>query len=100
MRILRKFSQKNIVLNEAVRTPFCRSHTEYANLWPHQLLQMAFAGLDDRTKPTGFNMDQVEYACAGTVFDEIKTSNVAREAWLANGYANTTPAHTVSQGTV
>ena len=56
------------------------------------------SGLGDRVSPNGFDMNSVEYVCAGTVFDEIKTSNVAREAWLANGFTNRTPAHTVSQG--
>ena len=39
----------------------------------------------------------MEYVCAGTVFDEVKTTNVAREAWLSAGLSKNTPAHTVSQ---
>ena len=90
--------RKDIVLVDAVRTPFMRSHTAFADQMPHDLLRMAISGLSDRQ--SGYDINQVEYICAGTVFDEIKTTNVAREAWLAAGLTNKTPAHTVSQACI
>ena len=44
-----------------------------------------------------FDINEVEYVCAGSVFQEIKTINVAREAMLLAGMSKYTPAHTVSQ---
>ena len=55
----------------------------------------AISGLSDRLDE--FDINEVEYVCAGTVFDEVKTTNVAREAWLSAGLSENTPAHTVSQ---
>merc|ERR1719427_269084 len=97
-RTAKRLARKDLVLVDAVRTPFSRSHTVFADQMPHDLLRMAISGLSDRHKD--YDINNVEYVCAGTVFDEIKTSNVAREAWLSAGYTNTTPAHTVSQACI
>lgn len=97
-RTLSRLQTKNLVLVDAVRTPFLRSHTQYADLMPHDLLRMAISGLSDRLDE--FDINEVEYVCAGTVFDEVKTTNVAREAWLSAGLSENTPAHTVSQACI
>lgn len=36
----------------------------------------------------------------GTVIQEVKTSNIAREAALAAGFSNKTPAHTVTMACI
>ncbi|XP_069126018.1 trifunctional enzyme subunit beta, mitochondrial-like [Argopecten irradians] len=88
---------RNIVLVEGVRTPFLMSMTSYQNLMPHDLARAALSGLIRKT-----NMDKsiVDYILYGTVIQEVKTSNVAREAALGAGFPDTIPAHTVTQACI
>lgn len=44
--------------------------------------------------------DQVDYIVMGTVIQEVKTSNIAREASLGAGYSLKTPAHTVTMACI
>ncbi|XP_069571601.1 trifunctional enzyme subunit beta, mitochondrial [Brachyistius frenatus] len=88
---------KNIVLVEGVRTPFLLSGTTYADLMPHDLARAALQGLLSRT---GLSKDAVEYIIYGTVIQEVKTSNVAREAALGAGFSDKIPAHTVTMACI
>ncbi|KAK4017969.1 hypothetical protein OUZ56_000042 [Daphnia magna] len=90
-------NQKNIVLVDAVRTPFLLSGTNYAKLMPHDLARNALLGL---VQKTGFPKELVEYIAFGTVIQEVKTSNVAREAALGAGFSEKTPAHTVTMACI
>ncbi|KFV70810.1 hypothetical protein N307_05789 [Dryobates pubescens] len=83
-KTLSKSGVKNIVVVEGVRTPFLQSGTSYADLMPHDL---ARAALQD-------------YIVYGTVIQEVKTSNVAREAALGAGFSDRTPAHTVTMACI
>nr|XP_023012419.1 trifunctional enzyme subunit beta, mitochondrial [Leptinotarsa decemlineata] len=87
-----KFGQ-NVVLVDGVRTPFLMSGTDYANLMPHELAKQALSGI---LKKTGVSKELIDYVIYGTVIQEVKTSNVAREAALAAGYSDKTPSHTVT----
>ena len=69
--------KENIVIVDAARTPFNMSGTDFKNLKPHDLTREAIRGVMDKT---GLQGDQVDYVCMGTVIQEVKTSNVAREA--------------------
>lgn len=51
-------------------------------------------------KRTGISKDKIEYVICGTVIQEPKTSNVAREAVLSGGFSLKTPAHTVTQACI
>ncbi|XP_071953532.1 trifunctional enzyme subunit beta, mitochondrial-like [Antedon mediterranea] len=88
---------KNIVLVEGVRTPFLMSGTDYADLMPHDLARGALEGLVARTN---IPKDAVDYICFGTVIQEVKTSNVAREAALGAGFSEKIPAHTVTMACI
>ncbi|KAI2652272.1 Trifunctional enzyme subunit beta, mitochondrial [Labeo rohita] len=77
-KTLAKPGVKNIVLVEGVRTPFLQ-------------------GLLNRT---GLPKDAVDYIVYGTVIQEVKTSNVAREAALGAGFSDKTPAHTVTMACI
>ena len=44
--------------------------------------------------------DLVDYICCGTVIQEVKTSNVAREAALGAGFSDKIPAHTVTMACI
>lgn len=51
-------------------------------------------------RKTGIDKDLVEYITYGTVIQEVKTSNVGREAALAAGFSQKTPAHTITMACI
>jgi len=88
---------KNIVLVDGVRTPFLQSFTDYSKLMPHDLARQALLTLLRKTK---IDKELIDYIVYGTVIQEVKTSNIAREAALAAGFSNKTPAHTVTMACI
>merc|ERR1719400_713370 len=73
------------------------SSTQYKELLPHDLQREAMLGLLRRT---GIDQSIVEYIVAGTVIQEVKTSNVTREAALGAGFSDRIPAHTVTMACI
>lgn len=51
-------------------------------------------------KKTGIPKEVVDYIIYGTVIQEVKTSNIAREAALSAGFSEFTPAHTVTMACI
>jgi len=49
---------------------------------------------------TGVPKDLVDYIIYGTVIQEVKTTNIARDAALTAGFSDKTPAHTVTQACI
>ncbi|NWQ72163.1 ECHB enzyme, partial [Neopipo cinnamomea] len=96
-KTLGKSGVKNVVVVEGVRIPFLLSGTSYADLMPHDLARAALQGLLTRTSVP---KDVVDYIVYGTVIQEVKTSNVAREAALGAGFSDRTPAHTVTMACI
>lgn len=96
-KTLAKPGVKNIVLVDGVRTPFLQSGTSYADLMPHDLARAALQGLLTKT---GIPKDYVDYIVYGTVIQEVKTSNVAREAALGAGFSDKIPSHTVTMACI
>ncbi|XP_063298011.1 trifunctional enzyme subunit beta, mitochondrial [Pelobates fuscus] len=96
-KTLSKPGVKNVVIVEGVRTPFLLSGTTYADLMPHDLARTALQGLLNRTN---IPRELVDYIVYGTVIQEVKTSNVAREAALGAGFSDKTPAHTVTMACI
>merc|ERR1712029_5619 len=90
-------AQKNMVLVDGVRTPFLTSSSDYKNLMPHDLQRHAMVGLLNKT---GLDPKLIEYFCMGTVIQEVKTSNIAREAALGAGFSDRIPAHTVTMACI
>jgi len=88
---------KNIVLVDAVRTPFLPSLTDYKDLMPHDLARNALISL---VKRTNVPIEEVNYIIMGTVIQEVKTANIAREAALSAGFSDKIPAHTVTQACI
>jgi len=84
---------RNIVLVDGVRTPFQASCTGYEKLMAHDLQKMAISGL---LKRTAVEHSAIDHVICGTVIQEPKTSNIAREAMLEAGLPDTIPAHTVT----
>lgn len=96
-KTLAKPNIRNIVVVDGVRTPFLLSGTSYKDLMPHDLARAALSGLLHRTSVP---KDVVDYIIFGTVIQEVKTSNVAREAALGAGFSDKTPAHTVTMACI
>ncbi|CAG9859487.1 unnamed protein product [Phyllotreta striolata] len=88
---------QNIVLVDGVRTPFLMSGTDYAKLMPYELAKEALSGI---LKKTGVPKEAIDYVIYGTVMQEVRTSNIAREASLAAGYSDKTPSHTVTMACI
>ncbi|CAK9795181.1 Trifunctional enzyme subunit beta, mitochondrial [Anthophora quadrimaculata] len=88
---------KNIVYIDGVRTPFLQSGTSYKNLMAYDLARQSLVTLQ---RKINFPKEIVEYIVYGTVMQEVRTSNIGREAALAAGYSDRTPAHTVTMACI
>ncbi|XP_049880020.1 trifunctional enzyme subunit beta, mitochondrial [Pectinophora gossypiella] len=88
---------KNVVLVDGVRTPFLVSFTDYQKMMPHELARHSLLGL---LQKTGIDKELIDYIVYGTVIQEVKTSNIGREAALAAGFSDHTPAHTVTMACI
>jgi acetyl-CoA acyltransferase len=88
-----RFAGRRVALVDGCRTPFLRSGTGYADLMAYELGAMAVAGLLKKTRVPPESVDRLLF---GTVLQEPRTSNVAREVGLAVGLPNTCPATTVT----
>lgn len=73
------------------------SGTQYAKLMPHELARHALMQIMNRT---GIPKEVIDYIIYGTVIQEVKTSNIAREAALSAGFSDKTPAHTVTMACI
>lgn len=49
---------------------------------------------------TGLDKNLIEYIVYGSVIQEVKTANIAREAALTAGFSDKTPAHTVTMACI
>lgn len=96
-KTLAKPNIRNVVVVDGVRTPFLLSGTSYKDLMPHDVARAALLGLLHRTSVP---KEVVDYIIFGTVIQEVKTSNVAREAALGAGFSDKTPAHTVTMACI
>ncbi|OAD61583.1 Trifunctional enzyme subunit beta, mitochondrial [Eufriesea mexicana] len=88
---------KNIVYIDGVRTPFLQAGTSYKNLISYDLAKQSLVALQRKIK---FPKEIVEYIVYGTVLQEVRTSNIAREAAVGAGYSNRIPAHTVTMACI
>lgn len=90
-------TSKNIVFVDGVRTPFLQSGTQYQKLSAYDLARHSLLSL---RRKTGIPKEAVEYICYGTVMQEVRTSNIGREAALGAGYSEHTPAHTITMACI
>ena len=84
---------REAVLVDAARTAFARSNGAWSELMAYELGRAAIAGL---LAKTGLDPKVVDLVTMGTVVQDPRTSNLAREAMLAAGMPNTTPAFTTT----
>lgn len=64
---------------------------------PHELARHSLLSL---LRKTGMEKELIDYIVYGTVIQEVKTSNIAREAALSAGFSDKTPAHTVTMACI
>ena len=84
---------KNVVIVDGVRIPFALSQTIYQDVMAVDLAKMSLTGLMAKT---GLDASLVDYVLYGTVIQESRTSNIAREAAMHAGLPTNVPAHTVT----
>ncbi|SMO50623.1 thiolase family protein [Gracilimonas mengyeensis] len=87
----------NAVLVDGCRIPFQRSGTNYNDLMAYDLGRMAIEGLLARNPVEPSAIDRV---IMGTVIQEVKTSNVARESALGAGIPDSVPAFTTTMACI
>lgn len=84
---------KNVVVVDGVRLPFAMTSTIYEDQLAVDLQRLAYQGLITKT---ALDKKDVDYILAGTVIQEVKTSNIAREAAINAGFPSSIGAHTVA----
>lgn len=84
---------RDAVLVDGVRTPFLKSNGAFKDLMSWELGRIAIAGLLART---GVEPRRVEMVAMGTVVQDPRTSNLARESALGAGLPHATPAYTTT----
>ncbi len=85
---------RKIAIIGGVRTPFCRSHTAYAELSNLDLMTTALNGLAERYNLGGKHIDEV---VGGAVVTHAKDWNLAREAVIGSDLAPSTSGITMMQ---
>jgi len=88
---------RNVVLVDGCRLPFQPAGTVYKKLFAYDLARAAIQGLLTKT---GVSPNSVDYVMMGQVIQEVKNSNIARDAALGAGVPKSTPAHTVTQACI
>jgi acetyl-CoA acetyltransferase family protein len=84
---------REAVLVDGVRTPFLKSNGAFKELMAYDLGRVALAGL---LAKTGVDPKSVEAVAMGTVVQDPRTSNLARESMLGAGLPLSTPAYTTT----
>lgn len=79
------------------RIPFQPSNTIYGKYSNYDLIKKAISGVLHQTK---INHSEIDNILVGNVIQEVKTSNVAREAALGCGISSKVPASTIAQACI
>jgi acetyl-CoA acyltransferase len=88
---------RNVVVVAGVRLPFAQSSTIYQDELAVDLQRLAITGL---LTQTALPKDAIDYVICGNVIQEVKTSNIAREAAMNAGLPYHIGAHTVAQACI
>jgi acetyl-CoA acetyltransferase family protein len=86
-----------VAVVDGSRVPFLRAGNGYARLIAYDLARMAIAGQLQRS---GLPAEAVDTVILGSVVQNPSTTNVARDAALAAGIPDRTPAYTVTMACV
>ena len=67
---------------------------DYVDMMAYDLSRLAVTGLMNKT---AISPSEIDYLLWGTVSQEIRTSNIARDVALGSGLPNSVTGHTVTQ---
>lgn len=85
------------VIVGGVRLPFAVTSSIYEDQLAVDLQRMAIQGL---LTQTALNKNDIDYVICGNVIQEVRTSNIAREAAINAGLPMSVGAHTVAQACI
>jgi acetyl-CoA C-acetyltransferase len=85
---------KKVAIVGGCRTPFCRSHSLYADLSNLDMLVVVLNGIVDKY---ALQNEQVGEVVGGAVVSHAGDYNLVREAAIGSGLANSTPGITMTQ---
>lgn len=88
---------KNIVIVDGIRLPFAQTSTIYSSELAVDLQRLAIKSLLTKT---ALPKDQIDHVICGTVIQEVRTSNIARESAINSGIAPSVGAYTVSMACI
>ncbi|CAJ1963502.1 unnamed protein product [Cylindrotheca closterium] len=96
---------RQVVIVGGVRLPFSQSSTIYEDELTVDLQRLAITGLLNKypqlvTKNGDKTTSVIDYVIAGNVIQEVKTSNIAREAAINAGLPYNIGAHTIAQACI
>lgn len=86
-----------VVVVGGVRIPFALTSSIYEDQLAVDLQRLAIQGL---LTQTGLDKTLVDYVICGNVIQEVRTSNIAREASINAGLPTTVGAHTIAQACI
>jgi acetyl-CoA acyltransferase len=86
-----------VVIVGGIRLPFAMTSTIYQDELAVDLQRLAIQGL---LTQTALPRDAVDYVICGNVIQEVKTSNLAREAAINAGLPMNVGAHTIAQACI
>jgi len=89
--------RKNVVVVDGCRLPFTMAGTVYGKYLAVDLGRMALKGLLTKT---ALSPEMIDYLYYGTVIQETRTSNIAREAAMGAGIPFSVPSHTISMACI
>ena len=89
--------RKNVVVVDGVRIPFTMAGSVYGKYLAVDLGRMALKGLLTKT---ALQPEMIDYLYFGTVIQETRTSNIAREAAMGAGIPYSVPSHTISMACI
>jgi acetyl-CoA acyltransferase len=87
----------NVVIVSGVRLPFSLTSTIYKDEMAVDLQRLAITGLLNQT---ALSADLIDYVICGNVIQEVRTSNIAREAAVNAGLPYSIGAHTIAQACI
>mmetsp|Transcript_16236 Transcript_16236/g.24534 ORF Transcript_16236/g.24534 Transcript_16236/m.24534 type:complete len:452 (+) Transcript_16236:105-1460(+) len=90
-------SSNSVVVVSGVRLPFATTSTIYKDELAIDLQKLAIQGL---LTESALPKEEVDYVISGNVIQEVRTSNIAREAAINAGLPNSIGAHTIAQACI
>tara|TARA_B110000858_G_scaffold198451_1_gene265199 strand:+ start:3984 stop:5210 length:1227 start_codon:yes stop_codon:yes gene_type:complete len=86
-----------IAILDGLRIPFQPSGTVYRNLMPYDLVNKCFSALLNRNSKLRDDIDDVS---VGTVMQDVKTTNIARECGIEQKIDAAVPMQTITQACI